>query len=370
MSTKHLAMFALLTGCSLLTSTAEAQKTKVEQERAAQQRAKKVSETQVEFELLTGRSGQGLYAQKWGREFRTLGARLRIRRSVLDDKPQIKERMFGTIRKVTVTGVMDRSGKLIFPMRSFSLGHGKKLAEWIRELRTYGSQGSPEGKPLFGLNQGQFARIYNELSETVKGSTRELLLEKSIEKIGISSSFGINFAESANAYLKKRPRTPPVRQEYKEFSKGLALASLLNEYGLGFKPTRTPEGSLELQIRPLEVSLDRWPIGWPPKTPNLKTAPKLYKMVPVELDKVALRDVLDAAATASGVPILVDYYHIEKEGGDISKEIVSYPSKRTTWSLLLKGVTNPIKLTRRLMIDENGRAFVWVTTIRADRARL
>ena len=337
---------------------------------AAKVRAKKVSETQVEFELMTGRQGPGVAAQKWGRVFNSLEVRLRIRRSVLDDKPEIKERMFGTIRKVTVRGILDRDGKIVFPARKFSLAETKPLKEWIRELETYGGQGSPEGQPLFGLNQSQFARVYAELSTVVENEVKGIALDEAVKKLKFNKSYEVRFADVAERYLKKSPQRRGLRQEYKGFAKGLALASILNEYGLGFRPTRTPEGNLELLVRPIEVSLDRWPIGWPLKVSNLKAAPKLYKIVPVELDKIPMQDVLDAASVASGVPILADYYNIAKEGVGIEKQEVSYPAKRTSWSLLLKGITNPLKLTRRVLVDENGTPFVWVTTIRANRTRL
>jgi len=319
---------------------------------------------------MTGRQGQGIAAQKWGRVFNSLEIRLRIRRSVLDDKPELTERMFGTIRKVTVRGVLDRDGKIIFPQRKYSLADTKPLKEWIRELETYGAQGSPEGQPLFGLNQSQFARVYAELSQVAESEVKGLSLEEAVQKLKFNKSYGVRFADSAEQFLKKTPQQCKLRQEYKGFSKGLALASMLNEYGLGFRPTRTPEGNLEFLVRPIEVSKDRWPIGWPLKVSNLKAAPKLYKIVPVQLDKIPLQDVLEAASVASGVTILADYYNIAKEGVDIEKQAVSYPAKRTSWSLLLKGITNPLKLTRRVLVDENGTPFVWVTTIRANRTRL
>ncbi len=328
-----------------------------------------VPETRLSFELVTGKSGVGIQAQKWGKLFQKLGVPLRIRRAGLKDKPQVREKMFGITRLVSVIGRLDRNGKVVFPDRSFTPADTSKLAVWLEELKTYGAQGSPQGKPAFGLNQVQFGHIYSALSEIVTMNLEGQELDQALAKMQLSVKYPIRITAVSNAILRDLIRVPTIRQRLKGFSKGTAIAAALADYGLGFRPLRTPSGSIELVVDPLTNTVDCWPIGWPQTESNIKTAPMLYKWVPVDLQDVPLKDVLDAVAAATEVPILIDYHQIEKKGIDIFQVKVSFPSKKTTWSLLLKSIANPEKLTRRLMIDERGQPFVWVTPIEVVRLK-
>jgi len=82
------------------------------------------------------------------------------------------------------------------------------------------------------------------------------------------------------------------------------------------------------------------------------------------LEDVPLTDVLTAAAEASEVPIITDHYAIEAEGIELSELKVTVPMRKTTWGLLLKQVTFPHKLGRRIVADESGKPFVLITTLK------
>jgi hypothetical protein len=124
-----------------------------------------------------------------------------------------------------------------------------------------------------------------------------------------------------------------------------------------------PNGGLELSIESRDKVSEVWPIGWELRTQRSKTAPQFFKLVPVELDKVNLVDALIGIATVTDVPIHLNHFDIEARGIDVDKIVISYPPKRTSWSLLLRSITTPYKLTRKFRIDENGRPFVWVTPL-------
>ncbi len=318
--------------------------------------------TTIYVDILTDKQGVGLRAQQWRQTFEQIGFSVRIRRSILDEKPQIKERKLGRLREVTVIGKLDRSGKLIFPDRSFSISEGTALREWLRSLKTYGSQGVPEGQPIWGLNKAQFTALYQALSTAVTKKLRGLPLEKALASMPLPAKYPVRFSVAARNRLAETIGSDSgVRNRLKGHSTGTALALMLNEYDLGFRPLRTPEASIELVIEPLNTTRDVWPVGWEPKENPAKTAPELFKFVPVQLDDVKLVDVLQGISALTEVPIHIDHYGIESRGIDVNKIVVSYPSKKTTWSLLLRGITAPQKLTRKYRIDERGRAFIWVT---------
>ena len=88
--------------------------------------------TFIEIKLLAGADGGALHSQQWLKAIEPLDVSLQIQKPSLDDKPEVREREVGTIRYVTVVGRLDRSGKIEFPGRSFSLSDGPKLKDFAR----------------------------------------------------------------------------------------------------------------------------------------------------------------------------------------------------------------------------------------------
>ena len=327
----------------------------------------KESKTTVAVELLVGREGVGRYAQEWRRVFEELQVSLRVRQGLSTDKLTIKERTFGRLRKITVIGKLERSGRLVFSDRVVTTSKTAELAEWLRELQTYGAQGAPDGKPLWGLNESQFTEIDESLRPPLQAEPQGLPLTTAINKFSLSEKFPLRFSTAAESWLADRDRQHVARNNLSGFSSGTALAILLSEYGLGFRPLRTPEGSIELVVQRLSDAEKHWPVGWELTQKRWKTAPKLFRLVPVELEDVALSDVLNTVSAQTEIPICIDHYRLRAKGIDITKLHVSHPKRKSSWSLLLKRVTNPSKMTRRLLIDEQGRPFIWITTLEPGR---
>ena len=295
-----------------------------------------------------------------------LNIAFQTRQAISTDKPQLKEQKLGRLRRVTIVAVLDRNGKIICEDRSFSLSQSEKLAEWIRELKTYGAQGAPEGKPLFGLDESQFTAVMKALSTKVEADTQGLTLEAALGKLPLPAKHPLRKTPEAQRAARSLDTQKISRQSVQGLSVGTALAATLGEFGLVFKPLRTPEGTIELAVAPREDEADRWPIGWPldPNKPQGQLAPALFKMVPVDLDEVPLMDVLTSASAASEIPILIDYHAIDQQEINLSELTVTVPPRKTTWGLLIKQVTFPHKLGRRIVADESGRVLVLITTLK------
>jgi hypothetical protein len=326
----------------------------------------KAPETDVTLELITSATAAAEHAQAWGQRLQKLDIRFQTRQPVAGDKPEVKEQKLGRMRRVTVVAVLDRSGKILCHDRNFTLAEAEKLAEWIRELKAYGAQGAPQGKPLFGLDERQFAAVLKELSPSVTADTQGLTLEAALGKLSLPEKHPLRMTPEAQRVARMIDSEKTLRQSTRGLSAGTALAATLNEFGLIFKPLRTPEGRIELTVSPREEGQDAWPVGWPldPDKPQGQLVPALFKVVPVNLEDVPLTDVLTAAAEASEVPIITDHYAIEAEGIELSELKVTVPMRKTTWGLLLKQVTFPHKLGRRIVADESGKPFVLITTLK------
>lgn len=328
----------------------------------------KDSKTIVDVELITGKNGGALQAQRWLPVFEQMGVDVRIRQAIFKDKPEIRENQVGPLRRVKVIGKLERTGAIVFPGKSFTRSDAAKLSEWLRDLQTFGKQGNPAGQPMWGLNKTQFSEVYESLSKKVGGDAKGKSLREGVEALGLPKKYPVRFSTSATAWLRSEyssDKTYP--QSLEAFTQGTALAMLLNDFGLGFQPSRTPEGSVEILVESIRSTTKVWPVGWELKQSRQKTAPKLFQMIPVELDNVALMDVLNAISVKTTVPVRFDRYRIEGHGIDIDKLHVSYPERKTSWNLLLRGVTNPNRLAHHLKIDERGQPFIWVTTLKLGR---
>lgn len=324
--------------------------------------------TVVELKLLADTNGGGLHSQQWSKALEPLDVSVQIQRPTLNDKPEVKERNVGTIRYVTAVGSLDRTGRLNFPGHTFEPGDSPKLREWIDELKTYGAQGTPDGQPNWGLSKDQFRLLYDSLLKPVEAETQDMTVTEAVTKLPIPAKYPIKFSQAATSQLRLSGGKNKVRQDVRGFTSATALAILLNDCSLGFRPNRTPADGLELIVEPQEQRKDLWPVGWPLQKQRLKAAPKFFAMSPIELDQVPLTDLLSTVAELTETPVMIDYYEIDKAKIDLSKIDVSFKRASTSWSVALKTMVIPKKLSREIWQDEAGRAFVWITTNRPGRA--
>lgn len=325
--------------------------------------------TSVAFEVIAEEGGLGLSAQQWHQEFAKLGVALRVRRSLPTDKVGVEEKTYGTLRQIVVTAQLGRDGRIGVGGRAFGPGDTAKLAEWIDELRTYGPQGSPEGQPLWGLSQPQFTQLSRALTPPVEKEVEGEPLESALGQIGLPAEHPVRFSTAAREWLSEQYGADlRVRQQVTGFSRGTALAMLLNDYGLGFRPLRTPKGEIELAIEPLAKTTDVWPVGWPPEDRPALAAPALFEFVTAGFEEAKFTDVLAAISERTGIPVRIDRFRAAAIDVDVDQLQVTFPQQKTTWSLLLRQITFPAKLHREVRLDEAGRPFVWIAPIVPARA--
>jgi len=310
---------------------------------------------------LADRFASGINSQRWGAEFRKYGITVRIRQPLLDDKPEVTERMRGRLRFVKAVGILKRDGSIQFPDRTFRLRDSAKIKEWLTELTVYGAQGSVEGKPGFGLNKNQFAFVFRTLSEPTRQEFEDASFDEALQKLEMPQALPLRITADAELRLKQHPPKFPMPTGLKGLSRGAVLAIVLNNAGLGIHPGRTPAGRLEMVATPLRDDAAKWPIGWPLSRAPLHIAPKIVEVVEVDLDNKSLLDVLDGVATATKIPVLVDIWRIRQADIDLEEFRVTQAPKKMTWSGFLDRATFP-RLMREIVVDENGKPFVWITT--------
>lgn len=320
--------------------------------------------TVINVEILAGADGGALHSQAWAKLFEGWDVSLVIRRGLVDDQPDMKEKTVGTLRYVTLIGKLDRTGQIAFPDHKFTRAQQRELKEWLDELKTYGIQGAPAGKPLWGLSKPQFEDLFHAISAPLQQPVLDLVLPEAIEKLQLPVKYPLRWSTQAEQQFRQQAGQARVRQEVSSLSCATALAIMLNDHGFGFRPNRTPQGTIELVVNPLaDDPLEQWPIGWPPQQQVPHLVPGMFEMTNIEFESAPLNEVLEIASGLSETPIYIDYAQLAKQQIDINKVLVQQPLKKTTWSLALRYLLVPKKLNREYWQDEAGKGFVWITPI-------
>lgn len=319
-------------------------------------------DTQVSVELLT-KEGAGLNAQEWATIFQDLNVSFTVRRSLLDEKPETIETASGvSLRDVQVIGRLERDGSATFAGHRFTTADVARIRDWINGLKAYGAQGSPQGQPMWGLSKTQFEPLFEALSAILKIEPQSAALNKALDVFTVRRKYPFRFTAEATQHLEEGHIPAAVTRTYGGLSEGTGLAGLLNEFGLGFQPQRTPASKLELAIVPLAGKRQVWPIGWPLSDEPPKVAPELFKNGDVELENEPIMDVLQAVGDLIKLPVLFDEYGLKSTGVNLDAITVSHKRKRTIWSAALKHICFQARCKWELRVDEAGHALLLIQT--------
>ncbi|HEV7999583.1 MAG TPA: hypothetical protein VGP63_06875 [Planctomycetaceae bacterium] len=323
-------------------------------------------DTRISVELFGGDETAGFQSQRWVGAFEHAGVALQIRSQMPGDKLSIREKQHGKLREVFLVGRLETTGSLTFEGHVFKQNEATALSEWLSELKAYGAQGSPRGKALWGLSSDQFDALFRALASPVEQELADQPLEDALRGIGLSDRYPLRLSYAAKQIVAAAPRSKS-RLQLRGFSQGTALALLLSQYGLGFRPERTPAGKIELVAKPADDSESLWPTGWEHlegASSPVVIAPKLFQQTLVELKDQKLVDVLEAIGQKTNAPVLLDYAKIEGRGLDVGSVSVTVEKHRYAWATLLTRITSPSFLTTKICCDEAHKPFVWVTTLK------
>jgi hypothetical protein len=323
----------------------------------------KQSTTLIDIELITV-DGGGIHAQQWKTILEPTGVSLRIHAPLPGDKPEITEKQLGTIRRVTAVGTLERNGEVRFPGQAFRPNEAAAVAEWIRELESYGAQGKPDGQPLWGLSNAQFEGLYEAVSTPAKIETVDQTIDQVLSKLNLPSTYPLQWTIAAQKLVNKQQKlvSPAGR-----FAKATCLAMSLRELELGWRPARSPEGRIEIEIDNLSEGGEFWPIGWPPQKLRPQLAPKFFTLLPLRFKESTLAELIDTIESAAEIPILLDNLELGRDKIDPAEIKVDYRPRQASYSVALRTLVAKARLVREIYQDEAGQPFVWVTTARSAR---
>lgn len=345
-------------------SRAIAQEPPTAARKVADTRPDKVPTTLIQLELLTGPEANALKAADWQKACDQLKIPCTIRRGLQDDQPGITEKKRGdSFRQLQVVGRLDKTGRLVFADRAFAPGESRRLAEWIEELKTYGAQGTPEGQRLWGLSEKQFTSVMESLSKPLAIETQEVPLREVLTGFQFAERHPLRWTAQAEQKRSQLDPAATCAQSVRGFTQGTALALVLADVGLGFRPRRLPDGSIDLAVVELEDSARVWPIGWYRNVAPADAAPPLFVFREIHFSEIDIEGVLAASTAVTGIPVLVDRPNLRSKQIDLATHDVDFPLRRTTWAQAYDRILGKATCKYELLIDEAGRPFVWITSL-------
>jgi len=318
-------------------------------------------QTVIEIDILSPGILGDPSAQNWGKIFEDLGASVRVRNG-RDVNSGVTEKVRGSLRYVTAAGLLNRNGELKFGAKTFRLEETERVEEWLKELKTYGAQGAPAGQKYWGLNGAQIAIVYQRMAQPLTIEVQGKSLPALVKLLQREAELPVQMTTATESWLQDAANDRLIAISVSGFSTGTGLAIALNDIGAGFRPVRTPEGTIEYQILPLDQLSDPWPMGLEPESSisRDRITPELFKMGVVGFEESPLIDVLSAIQTESNTPIVIDTRRCLARKIDVNTVTVSSPRKKTAWAVVVSQCVRKAGLYNTFRQDEAGRGFVLV----------
>lgn len=315
----------------------------------------------VKLELFADKQASITSQQAWLRELSAAGiSDLRIRTG---SPEEVGIEVLGSQPDVTylVTGLITTGDELVFPGRRFRLAEAPQVARWLTQLAEKGiEEKHEESRGAFGLRPEEFEKARKDLAQPVGFSTKEADRAAVVRKIGEQLTVPLRI----EARLSDSDEESKVAEELSGLSCGTALACLLRPAGFGLVPQSQGRGGLEYRVVAAKRGTDVWPVGWPPEKPLPRILPALYESFNANIQEVPVTTVLDAMAKRLNLPFLFDHNALARHGIEPGKKMVNSPQSRITSNQLLRKVLSQAGLKGEVRLDEAGKPFLWVTTVK------
>jgi hypothetical protein len=316
----------------------------------------------VELELLTDARAPITSQQEWLQRLSQAGvSNLRIRARRLSDQVGIEVRGTDAAPIYAVTGLIDSGGEVHLPGARFRTTEAARLVRWLDELARFGPSRQPPAKSAFGLSAEQFEEVHRGLSRPLGFSTEGVPRREVVEKIVQALPLPVG---SDPQILQAIQDVDVVAEELSGLSGGTALAYVVRPLGACLVPRAAGAGKLQCVLVKARPNTEAWPIGWEPEKHRSKLVPGLFEFLNVNVQGVAVTQVLETVAQRLEVPVLMDYNALARHGIEPDQAMVNHPQRRTSYTLLLKRTLYQAGLKSEVRVDEAGKPFLWVTTVK------
>ncbi len=284
-----------------------------------------------------------------------------LRAGTRDSKPSIKSVGSGTSKTFKVTGLLNRSGQLLLPGATFRMTDKSKLSSWFSDIDDPGDKSPEKNSHAFGLDAKSLVSLTEKLQSPVEQKTKGSSVREAFEEIRDACDITVVTSSKAKSKIFAVSSDEVVGDELSGLSVGTSLAALVRPLGLVVVPQRSAGSSVtRLAIKDVRSAEETWPVGWPSETKPHKLVPKLHEFLPVAINNVPIGDALASIQSRLEIPFLFDHNGMARKQIDPATKLVSYPSKKTFYSRILKNILFQAKLKSEMRIDEAGKPFLWI----------
>jgi hypothetical protein len=315
----------------------------------------------VKLELFTDQQAPITSQQEWLRQLAAAGVSgLRIRAGQPTDKVGIDVQGSDADPSYVVNGMITASNELILPGRRFRISEAPRVARWLDDLAQKGLKEKEESTAAFGLSAEQYEKVQKDLAQPVGFSTKGVGRGQAVRKIGEPLASPLQIREG----LLESADDDKVVEELSGLSCGTALACLLRPAGLCLVPNARGRDGMEYRVLSAKKGMDVWPIGWPPEKPLPQLLPAMYESFNANIQDVPVATVLDAVSKRIKIPFLVDHNALARHGIEPDKKKVNSPQSRITYNQLLRKILSQAALKSEIRLDEAGKPFLWITSVK------
>ena len=318
------------------------------------------AEPRIELEVILESGFIPTDAAKWSKMLDAAGfSSVRLRSGKNSESPTVETRS-GSVASYRVVGVLNANNQLTLPQGRFGLSDRARIEEWLRKLRDNGEEGITVKPTAFGLLPRELVAVHESLAVPVKGST----LGKQPRDVAKQIAAGLTLKFTTDgAGQQALAAEEPIAEELEGLSSGTALAAILRPLGLVMAPEKSGK-ELRLRISTMQAAKEHWPVGWPPKGNPRETLPELFKTLNVEIDQTPVGEVVTAVAGRLKSPVLLDHNSLAAAQIDPATAKVGLPQTKTYYDRVLDRLLFQARLKYDLRVDEAGKPFLWITTLR------
>lgn len=314
----------------------------------------------AELTVVTPERGNITGSQQWVQAFGQTGVRnVRFRSPQSGDVMGIERAAGSGETTYYVTGSMNSRGEIEVPGKKFRMGDARGVVAWLNDLAANGLPEEREATAAFGLPESQWNALRRELSLPVPGATKGQTRAAAVRQIAAA----IKTPLRADPSMKGELEADTIAEELEGFSCGTALACIVRPAGLALVPQQAGD-RVELRIVRAGADQEVWPIGWESEKPERDLLPELFEILNANIQGVTVSQALEAMAARLKVPAFCDHNAIARHGLEPEKTVVQLPPGKTTLSAALRRVLFQAGLKHEVRVDEAGRLFLWVTSVK------